>query len=102
MTVSASEIAASVTGAGIVTAAEEIETAAAEEVARVEEDVDSLPPPPADDGFEENRNPLLTAPKPARKGHNQDVLVSSQSLTQSLTALSFSHKSISSILVKNL
>ena len=31
MTVSASEIAASVTGAGIVTAAEEIETAAAEE-----------------------------------------------------------------------
>ena len=76
--------------------------AAAEEVARVEEDVDSLPPPPADDGFEENRNPLLTAPKPARKGHNQDVLVSSQSLTQSLTALSFSHKSISSILVKNL
>ena len=73
---------------------------AAEEVARVEEDVDSLPPPPADDGFEDNRNPLLTAPKPARKGHNQDVLVSS--VSQSLTALSFSHKSISSILVKNL
>ena len=72
--------------------------AAAEEVARVEEDVDSLPPPPADDGFEDNRNPLLTAPKPARKGHNQDVLVS----PQSLTALLFSHKSISSILVKNL
>ena len=54
---------------------------AAEEVARVEEDVDSLPPPPADDGFEDNRNPLLTAPKPAKKGHNQDVLVSSVSLS---------------------
>ena len=51
-----------------------------EELARVEEveDVDSLPPPPADDGYDDGRNPLLVAPKHAstRKGHNQDVLVS--------------------------
>ena len=53
------------------------EAASNEEMSRVEEDVDSLPPPPADDGYEDNRNPLLAAPKPApRKGHNQDVLVS--------------------------
>ena len=50
------------------------ETVANEELARVEEDVDSLPPPPADDGYDDGRN--LAAPKPApRKGHNQDVLV---------------------------
>ena len=56
------------------------EAASNEEMSRVEEDVDSLPPPPADDGYEDNRNPLLAAPKPApRKGHNQDVLVSSNS-----------------------
>ena len=53
------------------------EAASNEEMARVEEDVDSLPPPPADDGYEDGRNPLLAAPKPApRKGHSQDVLVS--------------------------
>ena len=51
------------------------ENVANEELARVEEDVDSLPPPPADDGYDDGRN--LAAPKPApRKGHNQDVLVS--------------------------
>ena len=49
-----------------------------EELARVEEveDVDSLPPPPADDGYEDGRNPLLTAPKPTARKHNPDVLVS--------------------------
>ena len=53
------------------------EAANNEELARVEEDVDSLPPPPADDGcvYDDARN--LSAPKPApRKGHNQDVMVS--------------------------
>lgn len=40
-----------------------------------EEDMDTLPPPPIDDGFEESKQPLLAPPKPApRKGHNQDVL----------------------------
>merc|ERR1719220_3294224 len=51
------------------------ENAASEELARVEEDVDSLPPPPADDqGYDDGRN--LAAPKPAprKQGHNQDVL----------------------------
>ena len=51
-----------------------------QQLSRTEEDVDSLPPPPTDDGFEDARQPLLTAPKPApRKGHSQDVLVSSLS-----------------------
>ena len=54
------------------------EAANNEELARVEEDVDSLPPPPVDDGcgvYDDARN--LSAPKPApRKGHNQDVMVS--------------------------
>jgi len=46
-----------------------------QQLSRTEEDVDSLPPPPTDDGFEDARQPLLTAPKPApRKGHSQDVL----------------------------
>ena len=48
-----------------------------QQLQRTDEDVDSLPPPPTDDGFEDARQPLLAAPKPApRKGHSQDVLVS--------------------------
>ena len=47
-----------------------------------EEDVDSLPPPPVDDGFEEARQPLLAPPKNTqRKGPGQDVLVSITILT---------------------
>ena len=39
-----------------------------------EQDVDSLPPPPADDGYDEGRS-LAPRPAPRKGGHNQDVLV---------------------------
>ena len=36
--------------------------------------MDSLPPPPADDGYDEGRS-LAPRPAPRKGGHNQDVLV---------------------------
>ena len=46
-----------------------------------EQDVDSLPPPPADDGYDEGRS-LAPRPAPRKGGHNQDVLVRNRVLVK--------------------
>ena len=56
-----------------------------------EQDVDSLPPPPADDGYDEGRS-LAPRPAPRKGGHNQDVLVRLELLLERSASNSISWK----------